>query len=754
MVFEVEVKEGVLRMNCLGSIYGVTLEDSPQIFSRVIDTILKTPKVATVVLTETREYEYDFRQTKMLIEIAGAIKTIVRDRRLVSLARIPKCKYTEYWYSWLTFLVNVQLKQDPIGAYVALVREIRKLKGKVLRGHEDSVYFKRYISLLEEIKSALEECELIRMVKDKLEGYRIGDRSLYRQIFHPLVRPIFMSTKHTSYPIFAELVERYTVAGDIEVEILKVPDRTRYIYFVTPPEFKLSEEDYMLLNAAMKILEERKPKEFEIKDQEKVREIFFSIGFELLRDIAEERGRALSKEELTKLAEILTRHTAGFGMLEILLADERIQDIYVNSPMGTNPIYIFHQDYDECETNLISTPLDGERWATRFRLLSGRPFDEANPVLDTELEVPGGRARVACIRQRLAPDGMGLAIRRHRDKPWTYPLFLDKNYFNELFAGFMSFVIDYGRTFLIAGGRGSGKTSLLGASMLEILPKYRIITVEDTLELPVTALRRLGYNVERLKSRSIITHVETELPAEEALRTALRLGDSCLIIGEVRSTEAKALYEAMRIGALANVVAGTIHGESAYGVFDRVVNDLGVPPTSFKATDLVIICRRLRSADGLKIFRRVVEVVEVRKHWKSDPLEENGFVTLMKYSAKEDALKPTDVLLSGESHVLRDIAEKVREWAGDFNAVWENIKLRGRIASTIVSVARRLNRPELLEAETRVRANEAFHIISSNVKEEVGYIDTQEVYKRWVEWFKKYLKGESLPAGVLNTIHL
>ena len=124
---------------------------------------------------------------------------------------------------------------------------------------------------------------------------------------------------------------------------------------------------------------------------------------------------------------------------------------------------------------------------------------------------------------------------------------------------------------------------------------------------------------------------ETEMPADEALRTALRLGDSALIVGEVRSLEAKALYEAMRIGALSNVVAGTIHGESAYGVFDRVVNDLGVPKTSFKATDIIPICKSLRSADGLHRFRRMTEITEVRKKWEKNPDREGGFVNLMEY---------------------------------------------------------------------------------------------------------------------------
>jgi len=176
-------------------------------------------------------------------------------------------------------------------------------------------------------------------------------------------------------------------------------------------------------------------------------------------------------------------------------------------------------------------------------------------------------------------------------------------------------------------------------------------------------MQKLGYNIERLKSRSVITRVETELPPDEVLRTALRLGESALIIGEVRSKEATALFEAMRIGALANVVAGTIHGESAYGVFDRVVYDLGVPPTSFKAIDLITICNMLRTPDGLHRFRRVTDLIEVRKHWKEDPLAEDGFVPLMEYSAKEDRLKPTETLLYGESEVLNAIAQRVREMA-------------------------------------------------------------------------------------------
>jgi hypothetical protein len=312
---------------------------------------------------------------------------------------------------------------------------------------------------------------------------------------------------------------------------------------------------------------------------------------------------------------------------------------------------------------------------------------------------------------------------------------------NSLFGALMWFLASYGRTYLVAGSRGAGKTSFLGSTMLQILPYYRLLISEDTLELPVEQLRDLGYNIQRLKSRSVITRVELELPAEEVVRTALRLGDSCLFIGEIRSKEAKALFEAMRIGAMANVVAGTIHGESAYGIFDRIVNDLGVPPTSFKATDLVVVCNKLKTQDGLRTFRRITEVTEVRKHWKKDPADEGGFVNLMEYISKEDNLKPTDTFLNGESNILNQIAERVPGWSGRWELVWDNILLRSKILDAVVEIAKKVNNPDLLEAETTVKVNQMFHEFAEKSRKETGAVDNKRVYEDWLEWFKKYAKA-------------
>lgn len=1252
-----------LKINCLGCVYGASVEDYDSCMAMAIDKLLANKNVGSIVLAKEREYEYTGEQVAMLVEIAKVIEDVVKEKMISYSSLKPdvcgRC-YPDFPQRMQYIAINL-LRRDPVGAYVELIREGRELMIKIARKdrcHKCYRYYKE--DIIDLLKKRMEATKIVQLARPHLSGYHVGGREIYRQIFTPSVRPNFMLTRYMiTPPENGKSIDRYNV-GDIQVEIYKIPHQTHYFYHVIPPEFSLSEEKYAVMDAARRYMASHRPKTAEFVRSEKVREIFYNIGRDMLREVADKMGIYLTSKEIDQMANILTRYTAGLGVLEVLLADEKIQDVYINSPIETQPIMVFHQNYQECQTNLIPTREDAESWATRLRIQSGRPLDEANPVLDTDIAVPGGKARFAVITKGLSPEGFGFAIRRHRDKPWTLPLFIKAGMLNPMAAGLMSFLVDGSVSILVAGGRGAGKTSVLGSLMLELLPKVRIVTIEDsitgdceivyekngeikrgevgelidnlikkygessngreivkdnpenirvysidksgkvrlapvskfirhkvnkdiyevatrtgrkikvtgdhslftlgtsgeiepievrkleagdkivtprilpnesagiksidmlkhmdkfesayitgprigsfikinrkivsavakesgyfisgqlrgtiqwwkrnniipfevlkesikrgcklnsrkikfkdskiskpipveilldrnfltfaglwiadgcydknsviisvgdkesrnivrrvastlgvnvkmhsdkfslminsktlkdvmirvlelrgdafskrmppwifglskkqigfvlkglfsgdgcvsdkeimlslrseslirdvqtllltfgvigrvserggffdcrisslnslksfeeeigilqnykvnrlknlckkisshdctdtiplsakvkeelskycprmnrndyivrgnnigrthlgtlmencdldyedmlayklrilassdilwdevrkikritgkkpihvydfsvpgfenficenilahnTLELPISQLRDIGYNIESLKSRSVITMVESEMPAEEALRTALRLGDSALIIGEIRSKEASALYEAMRIGALSNVVAGTIHGESPYGVYDRVVNDLGVPPTSFKATDIINICKSLRSADGLRRFRRMTEITEVRKHWETNPQKEGGFVNLMEYSGKEDTLKPTDTLVNGESEVINRVASYVKEWSGNWEAVWENIKLRAKIKDTLVKLSEKLKMPELIEADWVTLSNSEYHLVVERLREEIGAADPKMVYDEWEKWLREKVRS-------------
>jgi len=417
-----------------------------------------------------------------------------------------------------------------------------------------------------------------------------------------------------------------------------------------------------------------------------------------------------------------------YGILEHLLFDAKVLEININPPGYKTAMRLVHSDFDECVSNIYPTDDLLNYLATRLKISTGRPLNKAQPQLDGEIAIEHEKGRVAAIINPFSVFGTGYSIRKHRNKPWTLPLFMSVEALNPWFCGLLSLAIMHGRTFLCAGPRGSGKTALLGSLLLEILPKYRILTIEDTQELPIEAYKRLGYDILPLKVRSALLETGMEMPFDTGLRTSLRLGDSCLIIGEIRSKEAKVLYEAMRVGAMSNCVGGTIHGDSPYGVFDRVVNDLGVPKGSFKVTDLIIIVNQIKSPTGLTRVRRVLGVTEVTKHWQDEP----EFLDLLVYNPKTDQLEPTDNLLKGKSIMLNEILKRSKGYK-NYNSVLTDLELRGWAKKKHLELAKH---KRYLEAEYISSAN----ILFANLFENHKPLESLAKQKKFKEQFEKYLK--------------
>ncbi len=746
-----EGEDVILRVDCSSIIRAPSLEDDPIYMAKIIETLVQVKNATKIILYQKRDYEYSYEETQILMEIAMLYQKLVKEKEYFSYEALTfngKCSANvNQRYTYLQNLIYRRIKEDPIGAYVELKRKIRDEKLRMQKSLDDNEIqcTKRYIGLLTYIMGLLENTKMISLVKHKLSGYDPKDRELYREILHPMIKPDFMFTKlMANYPQNGEEIDSYVVGENTEVTIFKFADNVKYLYHMTPPEFKLSEEKYEILDMARNIMAEHKPTRAEFVNPQRMREVFYNIGRDLIEELINYRNIKMGQKEIDELTEILVRYTVGFGLIEVLLQDEKIQDISVNSPLGRIPLFIVHGDYADCDTNIIPTIPEAESWASKLRMISGRPLDEANPVLDTELLLPGASTRVAVMTSPLDPTGLAYSFRRHRDKPWTLPLFIHNKMINPAAAGLLSFVIDGTRSLLIAGTRSSGKSSFLSSLMVEIMRRYRIITVEDTLELPTSQMRHLGFNIQPMKVASALVKGTSEVSAADGIRTTLRLGDSSLIIGEVRSKEALALYEAMRVGAAANVVAGTIHGDSPYGVFDRVVNDIGVPKTSFKATDIIIVANPIKSPGGIERKRRITQITEVRKHWEEDPMTENGFADLMKYDSKADELKISDDLINGDSDVLKAIAANIPEFAGDWSAMWQNIELRGRIKKAQVDYAVKANDLSLLEAPFTIKCNDMMHIISEKVKKDVGSLDPDRIFNEWEAWLKSELKRRSL----------
>ena len=749
--YEIVREEGnkVLYVNYLGANFVPNIADSEEVMSRAIDLLIEGSGVSRIVFVQQRNYSYNTEQTFMLQEIATLYVFLTRQEKILSPSKLSILNSQELGqrYNDVAYLL-MKLKSDPIACFMELQKILVKERGRLEKSPDNlRIDLLHYVRMLEKFYNLLKNTELIRKAQKFLTNYTFN-RTIYHNFFRSEIIPNFTFTRLVStLPKDAEIVDQYEIGEEVDsstVTILKRERDAKYIYHLMPPEYSLEERMQDLINLARNVLIEHQPKAEEFTDPEKTRQVFLNVSLDLLRELAESKKITIDYMELNKLARILVRHTIGFGLIEVLLQDKNIQDIVLNAPIPGNNVFLRHQEYDECSTNIIPSLEDADSWAAKFRMISGRPLDEANPILDTDLSLGNIRARIAVIQQPLSPNGLAYAIRRHRENPWTLPLFIDNKMINSFSSGLLSFLIDGSRTLLVAGTRSSGKTSLLGALMLEIMPKYRIVVLEDTLELPVDSLRKLSYDILRMKVRGSLLKESVEVGADEGIRTSLRLGDSSLIVGEVRSKEAKSLYEAMRVGALANVVAGTIHGASPYGVFDRVVNDLEVPVTSFKATDCILVANPIKTPDGLSSKKRVVQLTEIRKHWTKDPEEEGGFVDLLRYNVEKDELEPSDELINGDSEIIKAIAGGVKGWAGNWDAVYDNILLRAKIKQEIVNLSRKLKRPDILEAEFNSLSNTMFHNFSEEVQKDIGIPEGKRVFSKWQEWAKKEIKARKV----------
>jgi type IV secretory pathway ATPase VirB11/archaellum biosynthesis ATPase len=711
-------------------------EDNEDVFEKIINAILESGNITSLVIVSDRNYIYTKDQVDLLDDLANKYKIILESDVARPFDSDSQKDFPDAVSKFNYVLFN-RLKRDPLGAYVSGLRFLRELKVK--KENVDSEQLTVIVDKFQQLISEIADIKIVNKNLNLILGYKIGDRQPYRSIFKPLIRPNFTYTRIMAEPpLSAVEIENYKIndADETEVTIYRIPGMSQYLYHLSPPELLLNVEEYDVLDQVRNSLIDYRPQENEFTDPLRMRDVFFKISRDMTEEISTKNKYNMSFKDMDRLARILVRLTVGFGMTEIVLSDNMVEDVYINSPISKSPIFVKHSKYGECASNIIPNAKEVDAWASRFRLMSGRALDEGHPVLDTELITDTFRSRVAIAQRPLSPEGLSIAFRRHREKPWTIPLFINNNMLSPFSAGLLWFCVEGARTILISGTRGAGKTSMLTALMLLLMKRYRVITVEDTLEIPTDSFTKLGYDMLSLKVQSAITGERAEMSADEGIRTTLRLGDSSLIVGEVRSTEAKALYEAMRIGALSNAVMGTIHGENPYGVFDRVVNDLNVPRTSFKATDLIVSVNKIRTEDRLTEKRRVLNITEVRKDWTDDPQYENGFVDLVKYDIHKDTLNPSNDLLEGNSYIVKEIASRVEDWAGNWDAVLENIRARGDILKAISDRASAIRNPSLLEAEFSSSAIDQYYDIVSRLREEYGVAERNNIKSMFDLWLK------------------
>ena len=423
------------------------------------------------------------------------------------------------------------------------------------------------------------------------------------------------------------------------------------------------------------------------------------------------------RDAVEEMSEVVYRYTIGNGIFDILLRDQRLEDIYVDAPCEKNRIHVTLNNVNgsnshvRCRTNLISDQKEMRNLITMLMRESGLSFCESNPVLETDMGDQDARATV--VGYPMSPNGDSVAIRKHSKTPWTLTRLMGNDTIDAYTAGLLSFLIANRSTILVSGARGSGKSSLLSALMFEFPISQRILTIEDTLELPAKKMRSMGYKVQSMLIDDRNGEA-AEKRADEALRVSLRLGESAIILGEVRGEEARTLYQSMSTGRAGSSILGTIHGDCAQTVYNRVVNDLQIPAESFMETDFVITMGTVRDRGSEKQIRRMTEFV----------------ATTGKLGKFADVSDKKSLL---KSEKLKRIADANNTTAGDMIS---EINIRARLRKFLVMMAKTKG-DGFYGPEWIVLANDHLRKCYSS-----GMTDEDEIVKAFEDRFRDF-KEES-----------
>jgi pilus assembly protein CpaF len=304
------------------------------------------------------------------------------------------------------------------------------------------------------------------------------------------------------------------------------------------------------------------------------------------------------------LAKEICDEALRLGPLEDLLADDSITEIMVNGP---------HSVYFERAGKLFRSEKTFMNATSVLAIIErivsplGRRIDESQPYVDARL--PDG-SRVNAIIHPLSLVGPCVTIRKFSKIPFTDEDLIRLGTLTREFADFLSICVKLRKNIIVAGGTGSGKTSLLNVLSSYLPNTDRIVTIEDAAELrlPQDHVVRLEARPANIEGRGAVT-------IRDLVRNSLRMRPDRVVVGECRGGETLDMLQAMNTGHDGSLT--TVHANAPRDVISRLetmvlMSGMDLPVRAIReqvASAVDLIVHESRFSDGSRKVTHITEIV-------------------------------------------------------------------------------------------------------------------------------------------------
>ncbi|MFE7570333.1 TadA family conjugal transfer-associated ATPase [Streptomyces sp. NPDC057539] len=310
------------------------------------------------------------------------------------------------------------------------------------------------------------------------------------------------------------------------------------------------------------------------------------------------QGRLLGDTEVLGAAAELRCELVGTGPLEPLLDDPEVTDVLVSAP---DRVWVDRGGGLELTAVSFADAASVRRLAQRLAAVAGRRLDDARPWVDARL--PDG-TRMHAVLPPVAVGSTCLSLRVVRPKAFSLAELTVAGTVPPGGERVLRALIETRQSFLISGGTGTGKTTLLSTLLGLVGERERIVLAEDSAEL-----RPDHPHVVRLEGRPANQEGAGLVTLRDLVRQALRMRPDRLVVGEVRGHEVTELLAALNTGHEGG--CGTVHANTAADVPARL-EALGTAAGldraalhSQLAAALSVVIHLVRDRDGR---RKIAEV--------------------------------------------------------------------------------------------------------------------------------------------------
>ena len=278
---------------------------------------------------------------------------------------------------------------------------------------------------------------------------------------------------------------------------------------------------------------------------------------QLVAQALRDQGRPVGDATVLAVHDALHRDVVGAGPLEPLLRLDGVTDVLVN---GAGQVWIDRGAGLELTGIGFADEQAVRRLAQRLAATGGRRLDDASPHVD--LRLPDG-TRFHAVLAPVSRPGTVLSLRVPRHRVFTLAELVAVGAVSSEGAALLELVVQRRLAFLVSGGTGSGKTTVLNALLSLVEADERMVLVEDASEL-----RPEHGHVVALEARPANIEGAGEVTLRTLVRQALRMRPDRLVVGEVRGGEVVDMLAAMNTGHEGG--CATIHANSAGDVPSRV----------------------------------------------------------------------------------------------------------------------------------------------------------------------------------------